>query len=288
MGLFDKIKDNAKNISMRALYEEVPDTPPPAPVEEPKEASLVMPDTPEGEVPAFDETPVETTAEQEIPVIVKEVKKEEKDEKSITVTKKPVVTKPVIKRPAPKPIPVSPVPGSRNRVIDVAPNRGVLDPTRKAIYARERAALVALAARRRMEGTVPLYVANHLSFKTRVFIDRIEYSGSFGKNVLPIDNISWIKLRAGGTGVILETVEGKRVVMVVKPRDRLAFADAVMKVQEMQPKREKFRDTKTVRIDQLEKFGEGVDEIEKLAKLFDKGIITQAEFDTKKKQILGI
>jgi type II secretory pathway component GspD/PulD (secretin) len=148
--------------------------------------------------------------------------------------------------------------------------------------------MVALAARRRMDGTVPIYTANHLTFKTRVFIDRIEYSGSFGRNVLPIDHVAWIKLRAGGTGVILETTEGKRVVMVVRPKDRLAFADAVMKVQSMQPKRVKFKDTQTIRIDQLEKIGEGVDEIEKLAKLYDKGILSQEEFDAKKRQILGL
>src|SRR5690606_18517694 len=120
------------------------------------------------------------------------------------------------------------------------------------------------------------------------FINRIEYSGSFGKNILPLEQVAWIKLRYGGTGVIIETTEGKRVVMVVKPSDRLAFADAILKVQSMQPKKGKFRDTQTVRIDQLEKFGEGIDEIEKLAKLFDKGILSQEEFDKKKKQILGI
>ncbi len=172
-------------------------------------------------------------------------------------------------------------------IVDITPGKFV-DPTKKAIYARERAALNALASQRKLNGTVPLYIAAHMNFKTRVFINRIEYSGSFGKNVIPIEQVAWVKLRHGGTGVIIETTEGKRVVMVVKQADRLAFADAVLKVQAMQPKKGKFRDTKTVRIDELEKFGEGIDEIEKLAKLFDKGILSQEEFDLKKKQILGI
>lgn len=172
-------------------------------------------------------------------------------------------------------------------IIDITPKK-LPDPLKGAIYARERAALTALASQRKLNGTVPLYVAQHMNFKTRVYINRIEYSGSFGKNTLPIDQVAWVKLRHGGTGVIIETTEGKRVVMVVKPADRLAFANAVIKVQAMQPKKGKFRDTQTVRIDQLERFSEGVDELEKLAKLYDKGIISKDEFDAKKKQILGI
>ncbi len=181
----------------------------------------------------------------------------------------------------------SPVAGKPIGIVDVAPGK-FIDPTKKAIYARERAALTALASQRKLNGTVPLYVATHMNFKSRVFVNRVEYSGSFGKNVLPIEKIAWVKLRYGGTGVIIETVEGKRVVMVVKQADRLAFADAILKVQAMQPKKGKFKDTKTVRIDELEKFGDGVDEIEKLAKLYDKGILSQEEFDAKKKQILGL
>lgn len=172
-------------------------------------------------------------------------------------------------------------------IIDITPGP-IVDPTKKAIYARERAALNALASQRKLNGVAPLYTAVHMNFKTRVFINRIEYSGSFGKTVIPLEQVAWVKLRHGGTGVIIETTEGKRVVMVVKASDRLAFADAVIKVQAMQPKKGKFRDTKTVRIDELEKFSEGIDELEKLAKLFDKGILSQEEFDLKKKQILGI
>lgn len=177
--------------------------------------------------------------------------------------------------------------GSGTGIIDIAPKRPV-DTDKRVAYARERAALSALASQRKLTGKVPLYVAAHMNFKTRVFIDRIEYSGSFGKNVVPIDQVAWLKLRYGGTGVIIETNEGKRIVMVVKQDDRLAFADAVIKVQALQPKKGKFKDKQTVRIDQLEQFGGGVDEIEKLAKLYDKGILSREEFEAKKRQILGI
>lgn len=172
-------------------------------------------------------------------------------------------------------------------IIDVAPNK-FQTPTKSAVYTRERVAMNIIASQRKLNGTVPLYTASHMSFKTRVFIDRIEYSGSFGKTAVPINKVAWVKLRFGGTGVIIETTEGKRIVMVVKPSDRLSFADAILRVQSLQPKKAKFKDNKTVRIDQLEKISEGVDEIEKLAKLYDKGILTQEEFETKKKQILGL
>ncbi len=199
---------------------------------------------------------------------VKDDEAEEPDTPKEAKTKKPSQTPPV-------------------GIIDITPKK-LQDPLKGAIYARERAALSALASQRKLNGTVALYVANHMNFKTRVFINRVEYSGSFGKTVLPIEDIAWVKVRHGGTGVIIETAEGKRVVMVVKQADRLPFVDAIMKIQAMQPKRAKFKDTQTIRIDKLEQFGEGIDEIEKLAKLYDKGILSHDEFEAKKKQILGL
>ncbi len=351
MGLFDKIKDNAKTISMKAIeatreYDEeyaaeqqsaratastpaptpAPSKPAPKVVEEPVFEEAVI-ETPVTEVPK----PAKPENKEEKPAPKAEGKPKEKEEapkenkktetkeepRKSRVTEVPrssikIADGPTVKaKPAASGKPYTPsyklpaksdddtkadtkttepakTPAPRlSRIIDVTPGK-ITDPTKQAIYARERAALAALASQRKLNGTVALYVTQHLNFKTRVYVDRIEYSGSFGKNVVPIEQVAWVKLRAGGTGVIIETIEGKRIVMVIKPKDRLEFADAVLKVQAMQPKRQQFKDTKTVRIDQLEKFSEGVDELEKLAKLFDKGILSQEEFDTKKKQILGI
>lgn len=334
MGLFDKIKDNARDISMRAIeatreYDEDYQPNPPAgtavePTPAQPDASVSEAGSPPAAEPAVDATP-EVVAEQPEEIKKEEPKAEEKPKEEPRLSKITEVSKkeyeaskksskqskghqpPKVKVPYtpsykqqpkadPEPEEAKPTEDKKPepkkevkapRVIDVTPKKN-LGPANPAFYARERAALAALASQRKMSGTVALYVTQHLNFKTRVFVDRIEYSGSFGKNVVPIEQVSWVKLRAGGTGVIIETVEGKRIVMVVKPADRLAFADAVLKVQAMQPKRTKFKDTKTVRIDELEKFGEGVDEIEKLAKLYDKGILSKEEFETKKKQILGI
>lgn len=337
MGLFDKIKDNARDLSMKAIestreYDEdyvqsqqvvAPETDTPTVEDTPVETPA--PTEPVSEEPAFidegqpaeAEKPAEEPAEPEEKKSARKSKvtevskadhekaeKEKKQEKAKQAAKERLAksyvpsykksddTKDTAddkkkdesknKKADKKPSPSKPI-----GIVDVAPGR-FIDPTKKAIYARERAALNALASQRKLDGTVPLYVATHMNFRTRVFIDRIEYSGSFGKNVIKIDQVAWVKLRHGGTGVIIETVEGKRIVMVVKQADRLNFASAVLKVQSLQPKKGKFKDTKTVRIDELEKFGDGVDEIEKLAKLFDKGILSQEEFDAKKKQILGL
>ena len=321
MGLFDKIKDNARDLSMKAIeatreYEEgyepkslEPETSPagPAPM-----SDEVLDEAAEeiNQEAAEPETPADEPAEEpekprkskvtEIPKAEHEKAVKEKKQAEAKQAAKERLAKSYTpsykagksgkdsdkaekksKSDAKKPrnIPVG--------IIDITPGK-FADPTKEALYARERAALNVIASQRKLEGAVPLYVATHMNFKTRVFVNRIEYSGSFGKTVLPIDKIAWVKLRATGTGVILETTEGKRIVMVVKPADRLAFADAILKVQTMQPKKGKFKDTKTVRIDELERFSEGVDEIERLAKLYDKGILSQEEFDAKKKQILGI
>lgn len=346
MGLFDKIKDNAKTISMKAIdatreYDEDYRPQPPAPetaaeaviepipfentvVIEPESEFLVdeaqEPQKADTDSAATDkqteseQVEVKSTRKSKVTEVSKadhEKAEQEKRQakakqaakerlaksytpsykKEVTVKsddknddKKPEVTgakadskETSDKHPVKRPI----------GIIDIAPKK-FQSPAKGAGYARERAALSALASQRKLNGAVPLYVTTHMNFKTRVFINRIEYSGSFGKSTLAIEQVSWVKLRAGGTGVIIETTEGKRVVMVIKPSDRLAFADAILKVQALQPKRSKFKDTQTIRIDQLERFNEGVDEIEKLAKLYDKGILSQEEFDTKKKQILGL
>lgn len=338
MGLFDKIRDNARDLSMKAIeatreYDEdyvaeqqkamaapAPAVTEPAPapadtgaVDEPVDF-LLDEATPASE--QSESEPTKTESEPEKPLrkskvvevskteyerAQKEKKREETKQaakerlaKSYTPSYKSTDSSTKItvsnKEAKADKAPAKSEPSSQTRpvgIIDITPKK-MQDPIKGAIYARERAALSALASQRKLNGTVPLYVAQHMNFKTRVYINRIEYSGSFGKNTLPIEQVAWVKLRHGGTGVILETTEGKRVVMVVKPADRLAFADAVIKVQAMQPKKGKFRDTQTVRIDQLERFSEGVDELEKLAKLYDKGIITKDEFDAKKKQILGL
>lgn len=184
----------------------------------------------------------------------------------------------------------APAPAAQPKHFDVQTTASQRDPERakKLLYARERAAIATLAAQKRMNGAVPFYTSTYLNFKIRVFIDRVEYIGSFGKNVIPMDTVAWVKLRAGGTGMIIETKDTRRIVMVVKPKDRIDLAEAIIKVQEMQPKRVKKVEDKSLRIDYLDKVSTGIEELEKLAILQEKGIITKEEFEAKKKQILDL
>jgi len=76
--------------------------------------------------------------------------------------------------------------------------------------------------------------------------------------------------------------------MVINSKDRLSFADAVMKMQSLVPKVKKINDSRTVRLDVLDKVSEDVDDIERIASLYKRGLITKAEYELKKKQILDI
>lgn len=324
MGLFDKIKDNAKNISMKAIDAASEYTDDLESGANEVIQPVVSADAGNGAAVAIESAEVVAVEEEKVEVeetkveatpVKKEVEdkesrrskvtevskadhekaeKEKRQEKAKQAAKErlaksfvPSYKKDIKVKDGPKDAKSKTTAKKTIGIVDISPHK-FQSTVKGAGYARERAALSALASQRKLNGTVPLYTASHMNFRTRVFINRIEYSGSFGKSVLPIEQVTWVKLRAGGTGVIVETTENKRVVMVVKPTDRLAFTNAVLRVQALLPKKGKFKDTQTVRIDELEKFNDGIDEIEKLAKLYDKGILSQEEFDAKKKQILGL
>lgn len=342
MGLFDKIKDNAKTISIRALEDEV-DT------RSVKSTTLIKPDPTaiKSSLPAEDNDAISadniddkksvdevTTPKSETTpdksgsqtVGVKETaptrkskvtemskaeharqKKEKEREKAKQEAKERLAKSYVpsyksatsksqsekstsnqaIKDNESK---ITKTPARRSQQVDIIDVMSSRPSASKSslTFARERAAMSVLASQRKLNGTVAIYTSSHMNFRVKVYVDRIEYSGSFGKNILPISKVAWVKLRHKGTGVVIETVDNKKVVMVVKPVDRLDFTDAIFKAQAIQPKRKKFKDTQTVRIDQLDQLSEGLDELEKLAKLLDKGILTRDEFDSKKKQILGL
>ncbi|MFZ1324002.1 MAG: SHOCT domain-containing protein [Candidatus Saccharimonadales bacterium] len=333
MGLFDKIKDNARDLSMKAIdaTREYVDEEPAQGVIAPSAAPAAVPK------PAAKKTVPEAAEEEQVPVgkILSDVE-EAFEAEALEVTapeeelpagiKLPeaVVTKPEKPASAAKPKQDEPQTGEASNEdsgddseaegyvpyykqkpnsgkkpseatkppkptanVDVKPQK-VTDPEKRAMLSRERTAIIELANQRRMEGKTPLFTTSHLNFKIRVYVDRVEYSGTFGKTVLPVNQIAWIRLRHGGTGVILETVGEKKVVMVVSQRDRLALADAVMKMQALVPTVQKFKDNKTVRLDVLEKATEDVDDIERIAKLYKRGLITKEEFELKKKQILKI
>jgi hypothetical protein len=144
------------------------------------------------------------------------------------------------------------------------------------ITSKDREAIAALAAQLQLTGTEPVFNTLHMNFRIKVYINRIEYMGTFGKVVIP-------------TGIIIETTTNKRVVMIVHPRDRIKLCDAILKVQQMYIDRSANGITSDgANRTELEKLGASLDELEKLARLKDKGIITPQEFAAKKRQLLGI
>jgi hypothetical protein len=305
MGLFDKIKDNAKTISMKAIdaTREYVDEEPSQAVVKPAPAASVAAKTEKLPIKSSETPPVALPK----PVITKPETPKPVEPKAEKKTKQDTADD------APKPVsiptdePTGYVPSYKidpkkaaalaaaKRAEQPKPRLGTEvkaarqeDPVKQAVLVREHSAALELANKRRLEGNVPLYTTTHLKFRARVFIDRVEYSGTFGKNVIPIDQIAWIRLRHGGTGLMLETNAGKKFVLVIHPKDRLAFAEAVMKMQSLQPKVKKMKDTKTVRLDILEKMTEDMDDLERIANLYKRGIITKQEFELKKQQILNI
>lgn len=345
MGLFDKIKDNAKNISMMAIestreyVDENPEKPAPKPAAQSstvaqKPNKKVKPSETQTDVTSSNQTKTDPTTEVSVPAEINQSSSipSELDatqpfvETPIPVATKPTEAEPNMQPPADNTLEMAttqqteqpkdtdpdgyvpyykkesarPVATEREIVVNKAPEPPKLrlsddikavkidDPERRAYMSRERAAIAELSNQRRLEGKTALFTTSHLNFKTRVFINRIEYSGTFGKNVLPIEQVAWIRLRHGGTGVMIETTNNKKVVMVINPKDRLPFADAVMKMQSLVPKVKKINDSRTVRLDVLDKVSEDVDDIERIASLYKRGLITKAEYELKKKQILDI
>jgi hypothetical protein len=148
--------------------------------------------------------------------------------------------------------------------------------------------LASYASQLQMTGSKPIFMTTHMKFKTNVYVNRVEYSGSFGKIVLPVDKIAWIKLRIVGTGIIIETTTGKRVVMIVKPSDRVKLCDAVLKAQEFALAKGGRHIRAKQAAQELEHLSASLRELEKLADLRDKGVLSEEEFTAKKKQLLGL
>jgi hypothetical protein len=322
MGLFDKIKDNAKTISLKALDEaeqqhaakasaksdpaEKPDHKP-APKHEPVKA-------PERKLSAH--TATEQSVDQPEP------KQNDDDSHKINVEKRlptisslddqkpktdaprklsesddddaPLVVRRAEPKPEQKPEP-KPEPARQPRTARPAPAEDDdededEEPDFRMVPTNRRndTTLAAMAAHLQMTGSEPIYSTTHMNFRTRVYINRIEYTGSFGKIVRPVARVGWIKIRVAGTGIIIETTNGKRVVMIVDPKHRVKLSEAIMKVQEAYLERGKNDGVKGTRAAELERLSSGIEELEKLAKLKDKGIISDKDFEAKKKQLLGL
>lgn len=110
---------------------------------------------------------------------------------------------------------------------------------------------------------------------------RVYGKKTFGKRVdLPFDSVSAIGLK-WPKGLVIATSSGRNAFLMLKNRNEIYNS-----VSELLLKRQtKFIETIEIKQEIPQS---NVDELKKFKELFDSGIITQEEFNAKKKQLLGL
>lgn len=116
----------------------------------------------------------------------------------------------------------------------------------------------------------PLYKTNYMGFWVRVYSNRVDFKAGAGQESVPINQIASIKLgMVGYMQVVIETTGGKKYkIPCIKKKE---LREAIYKAQSSpsQP-------------------SAGVaDELVKLADLRNKGVISAADFDKQKNQLLN-
>ena len=120
----------------------------------------------------------------------------------------------------------------------------------------------------------PLYKSNYMGFWINVYPNRVEFKSGAGRQSMPINQIASVQLAMMGImKITLESTGGKKydIPTLKKKEVQQAIYDA----------QARFTGSNQIQ-------SSGADELEKLSALKDKGIITQEEFDQKKKQLLGL
>jgi hypothetical protein len=119
----------------------------------------------------------------------------------------------------------------------------------------------------------PLYETSYVGFWIKVYSNRVEFKAGVGSQSIPINQIASVQLPMMGIWKItLETTGGKK------------YAIPTSKKKEVQ---QAIYDAQS-RVDKNESKPDTSEEISKLNELKEKGILTQEEFDKKKKLLLGI
>ena len=112
---------------------------------------------------------------------------------------------------------------------------------------------------------------------------RVYGRAAFGKRVdLPLDSISAVSLSSVFDGIGVSTSAGRISFVAIKNSKEIQ-----KEISELLIERQKNGNQTTTTIQQ-ELPQSNADEIEKFKNLLDKGVITQEEFDAKKKQLLGL
>lgn len=118
----------------------------------------------------------------------------------------------------------------------------------------------------------PLYQSSSWGFKVAVFEDRIESKFLGQMKVIPLSSISSVTKEPLDLRAYLILNSGEKTSL--NPKDTKEFIRIVSELLN------KKATTKTT--------NSNLDELDKLATLKEKGVVTQEEFESKKKQLLGI
>ena len=120
----------------------------------------------------------------------------------------------------------------------------------------------------------PLFKTSYMGFWINIYPNRVEFKSGVGSKSIPINEIASIQLSMFGVGKItLETAGGTKYSIPTHKKKAVQQA-----IYDAQAQLGKGNQPKT----------SDADEITKLNELKEKGVLTQKEFDQKKKQILGI
>ena len=123
-------------------------------------------------------------------------------------------------------------------------------------------------------GERPFYETNYLGFWIKVYPNRVDFKAGAGSESIPISQIASVhQAMMGLMKVIIETAGGKKyqIPTTKKKEVQQAIYDAQAKISATGQSK-----------------SSEADEVIKLNELREKGILSQEEFDKKKKQILGL
>ena len=139
--------------------------------------------------------------------------------------------------------------------------------------------LIPVAAFALIGGLIYLWLR---SYELTITDKRIYGKVAWGKRVdLPVDSVSATATINHLKGVSVSTASGRISFLVIKNADAIYKVISNLLIERQQEK------AKSVAVASIPK-SDSADELKKFKELLDMGVITQEEFDAKKKQLLGL
>jgi hypothetical protein len=131
-----------------------------------------------------------------------------------------------------------------------------------------------LFGNKQQTGEKPLYETSYVGFWIKVYPNRVEFKNGVGSESIPINQVASVRLPMMGIwNITLETTGGERYTVPTSKKKEVQKAIHDAQSHYSGDSRQQTSDA---------------DEIAKLNDLKEKGVITEAEFKAKKKQLLGL